>query len=87
MVRGLIVGAIAFAAAFAAERLFVSVKKDVDRYNDIRAMSGDPPLGKELFGSVGNMLTGTVRKSGSGVSGFFGGITDDVVRYAKLRSM
>ena len=41
MYRGLILGALAFAATVLAERQFVFVKKDIERYDRIRAMSGD----------------------------------------------
>ena len=43
MDRGLIVGAIAFAAAFGLERLYASMGPDIARYEKMRAMSGQPP--------------------------------------------
>ena len=52
MDRGLIVGAIAFAAAFAAERLYASMEPDLKRYEAMREMSGQPPILKELWSTI-----------------------------------
>ena len=51
MNRGLIFGAIAFAAAFAAERLFTSMTPDIARYNRMRAMSGRSRFSKSWYRS------------------------------------
>jgi hypothetical protein len=85
MVRGLIVGALAFAAAFAAERAFASMKEDLARYDAMRKRSGQEPLAKELFSTLASLLTGSVQKSG--VTSFVTSVSNDLVRYAKMRSM
>lgn len=85
MVRGLIVGAAAFAAAFAVERVLAGMKDDLMRYDSMRKMSGEEPLAKELLATLGSFLTGSVQKSG--VTSFFTSLTNDVVRYAKMRGM
>jgi hypothetical protein len=81
MTRGLIFGAIAFAAAFGAERLFASMAPDLARYNRMRAMSGQEPMFKELLTLAGGLL------GSSGARGAIAGLTDDVVRYAKMKGM
>jgi hypothetical protein len=86
MDRGLIVGAIAFAAAFGLERLYASMGPDIARYEKMRAMSGQKPILKELFSYV----TGALGESGSaqdGAKGLIAGLTSDVVRYARMRGM
>ena len=86
MDRGLIVGAIAFVAAFAAERLYASMDKDIARYEKLREMSGQPSILKELFAGVfgsGSDKTG----SGMRADGLVADLTDDVMRYARMRNM
>jgi hypothetical protein len=85
MDRGLIVGAVAFAAGFAAERLFASMSKDLARYEKLRAMSGEPPLAKELLSVVASVLGDATVKSGT--SSLISGLTSDLVRYARIRGM
>ena len=85
MARGLIVGAIAFAAAFAAERVFAGMKSDIARYDAMRKMSGQEPLAKELISTIGSLVTGSVQRSG--VTSFVTSLTNDVVRYAKMKGM
>ena len=46
MVRGIIVGCLAFAIAFAVERMLASMKEDLARYDAMRKMSGEEPLAK-----------------------------------------
>jgi hypothetical protein len=65
MVRGIILGGLAFVAVFAAERQFESMKKDIDRYNSMRAMSGDVSLFKQALNSGLELLSsfGSSRRS------------------------
>jgi hypothetical protein len=44
VVRGIILGGLAFVAVFAAERQFENLSKDIDRYNSLREMSGESSL-------------------------------------------
>ena len=81
MTRGLIVGAIAFAAAFAAERLLTSMGPDIARYNRMRAMSGQEPLFKEMISFVQSAL------GSASVSGVVTDLTNDTVRYARMKGM
>jgi hypothetical protein len=85
MVRGIVVGAIAFAAAFAAERAIEGMKRDFDRYDAMRKMSGEEPLGKELLSMLGSLVTGSVQKNG--LTTLVSTLTKDAVRYAKLQGM
>ena len=85
MVRGVILGTVAFAAAFALERLIAGMKGDLTRYDAMRKMSGDKPLAQELLSSIGSLITGPVQKSG--VTSFVTTLTSDAVRYAKMKGM
>lgn len=85
MLRGIIVGALAFAAAFGIERVFAGMKSDIARYDAMRKMSGEEPLAKELLATMGSLVTGSVQKSG--VTSFVTSLTNDVVRYAKMKGM
>jgi len=85
MVRGIIVGALAFAAAFGIERVLAGMKSDIARYDAMRKMSGEEPLAKELLATMGSLVTGSVQKSG--VTSFVTSLTNDVVRYAKMKGM
>ncbi len=86
MDRGLIVGAIAFVAAFAAERLYSSMSHDIARYEEMREMSGQPPILKELLSTV---LGATVDQKGAKrlAGGFLLDLTNDVMRYARMQNM
>lgn len=83
MDRGLIVGGLAFAAAFAAERLYRSLAPDIARYERMRAMSGQKPILKELL----SLVTGGASDDGSKNAGLIAGLTNDIVRYARMRGM
>ncbi len=87
MFRGLMFGGIAFAVAFAAERQFQFVSKDIERYNRIRAMSGDPSLVMQGFG----LLRDAIVKFGNSRRGQARGVVEalqsDVVRYARISTM
>ena len=83
MDRGLIVGAFAFVAGFAVERFVAGLAKDIARYDAIRAMSDEPPLGRQLLSVAGSL----VGQSASKPLGAFSDIASDAVRYAKMRSM
>jgi uncharacterized Fe-S cluster-containing radical SAM superfamily protein len=85
MDRGLIVGAIAFAFGFAAERLFAGLSKDIARYDELRAMSGEPALAKQLLSEVAGVFSDATLESGT--QGLVAGLTSDLVRYARIRGM
>jgi len=87
MLRGLMLGGIAFAAAYLAERQFESVRKDLTRYDRLRAMSDEGPLYKQLFRQGAGAISdfGTARQSDA--KGLLASLTGDIVRYAQLRGM
>jgi len=85
MIRGVVIGALAFGAAFALERVLSGMKSDLARYDEMRKMSGDEPLAKEVLSTLGSLITGSVQKNG--LTTFVTSITNDVVRYAKIRGM
>lgn len=87
MYRGLIFGSIAFAAVFAAERQLAAVAKDIDRYDRIRAMSGDSSLAmqgvgmlKDMIGSFGDARRGDTASAISSLQ-------SDVLRYVRISNM
>jgi hypothetical protein len=86
MDRGLIAGAIGFAVAFGAERLYASMAPDIARYEKMREMSGQKPIFKELMGMVTGPLSDSALDPG-GAGGIIAGLTADVVRYARMRGM
>ncbi|MGH7706425.1 MAG: hypothetical protein ACREM8_11680 [Vulcanimicrobiaceae bacterium] len=87
MVRGLILGAVAFGAIFFAERQFEHVKKDLDRYDSLRAMSGDEPFLKEQLNNLLGMFGSFGSARQSQAMGLFDSLQGDLMRYARLRGM
>jgi hypothetical protein len=85
MNKSLIVGALGFAAAFGAERLFEGLAKDVARYDRMRAMSDQPPMFKEVLSTVGGLFGGALRNNSG--TGMIVDLTNDIVRYAKMKGM
>ena len=87
MFRGVILGALAFAGAFAANKQLGAVGKDIARYDKIRAMSGDPPFLKQQAGQLLGQLRaqGTLRPQAG--RGMVSALIDDLMRYARIRSM
>jgi hypothetical protein len=87
MVRGLIFGALAFGVAFAAERQYTGLGKDLARFDKLRAMSGDSPFLKELAQMAVTAISEFGATRGGGARDLFGSLTSDIVRYATLRRM
>lgn len=87
MVRGLILGGIAFGLVFFGERQFETIRKDMARYDMMSEMSGDKPLWRKGL----SMLMGFVSEFGASREGaamdFFQSIQADAMRYARIRSM
>lgn len=93
MIRTMIkVGAGIFFAVFAA-RSIGNVAKDLSRYNTMREMSGDGPLGPSQFKDAikPRPAPGPGAAKGPGplatVFGLVGSLPSDLSRYLKLRSM
>ena len=87
MVRGIILGGLAFLAVFAAEHQFGSMTKDIDRYNKMREMSGDPSLFKQAI-NAGLDLVSSFSSSRRGEAlDFLQSMQSDVMRYARISSM
>jgi hypothetical protein len=87
MIRGLILGSLAFAAVFAAERQYDAMGNDVQRYDALRAMSGDPPFYRQLLASLGEMVADFAGRRAGDAGDLFTSLTSDVVRYATMRNM
>ncbi|GAC1304948.1 MAG: hypothetical protein NVSMB19_16170 [Vulcanimicrobiaceae bacterium] len=86
MVRGLALGTLAFGVVFVAERRFGSVGKDLARYDAMRAMSGDPPLVRQLFDIAYKAISEFAARKG-GAGDLLTSLTRDIVRYATIRGM
>jgi hypothetical protein len=80
MIRGLILGSIAFGAAFAFERQFVHVGRDLARYNKLSEMSGDPPFMQKQLKEIVAWIT----RPGAGM---LQTLQHDALRYARMKSM
>ena len=87
MNRGLIWGGVAFAAAYFAEQQFEHMRKDLARYDKLRAMSDKPPFLRELAGMVTGFVGAFGSQAGDAAGGFMQGIIGDLVRYARIRGM
>jgi hypothetical protein len=61
------------------------MKEDLARYDAMRKMSGEEPLAKELLATIGSLVTGSVQKSA--VTSFVTSLSNDAVRYAKMKGM
>ncbi len=87
MVRGLILGALAFGAVFAAERQYAALGKDVNRYDAMRAMSGDSTFVSQIVKTLTAMIADFGARTQGETSDFVASLTRDVVRYAMMRDM
>lgn len=87
MYRGLMFGGIAFVVVFAAERQFQLVSKDIERYNRIRAMSGDPSLAMQGVGLLWDAMKKYVDSRRGQARDIVEALQSDVVRYARISTM
>ena len=87
MYRGLILGGLAFAAVFTAERQFESLGSDIKRYNTMRAMSGDPPLERQAFDLLATYLKSLAKAKRPAIVDFTGALQNDLLRYLRMRAM
>jgi hypothetical protein len=87
MVRGLIFGSIAFVATFALERQFGALTKDIERYDRMREMSGDPPLWRQQLGNLFGFLVRYGNDHRGEASGLALGLQSDLRRYIRISSM
>jgi hypothetical protein len=95
MLRDLLWGGLFFAAGYAVAKNLDGVKKDLAHYDNLRAMSGEPPFVSEqmsrlsgLAGIAGGMLgSKDVISLVTPILRLIPGIRDDVERYTKLRAM
>ncbi len=90
MVKRLIWGGIAVAAAFGAQRMAGSLSKDLRRYDRFRAMSGDPPFVFEMIGKVPALLVALpplIESATTEAAKLLTSIPSDALRYARIKSM
>jgi hypothetical protein len=82
MFRTIVKGAIAIGFAIFAARQLVYGGRDLKRYNEMREMSGDPPLGVPTHKPETNAAARTTNPFTMLLS-----IPSDLQRYLKLKSM
>jgi hypothetical protein len=87
MVRGIVLGGLAFVAVFAAERQFELLNKDIKRYNSMREMSGDVSLGKQAINAGLELLSSLGSSRRGEALDFLAAIQNDIMRYARISSM
>jgi hypothetical protein len=87
MVRGLILGGLAFAAVFAAERQLEPLDADIKRYNAMRAMSGDPPLARQILTLAATFVRAQFEARRPLFVEFASSLQSDLVRYMRMRAM
>lgn len=87
MVRGLIFGGLAFAAAFAAERQWRVVAKDVARYDRIRAISGDPSLLRQGFAALKDAIDSFRYARRDETASALATLQHDLFRYVRIANM
>jgi hypothetical protein len=87
MVRGIILGGLAFVAVFAAERQFEHLNKDIERYNKMREMSGDVSLQKQALNAGIDLLSSFGSSRRGEAMNFLSSIQNDIMRYARIASM
>jgi hypothetical protein len=87
MVRGIILGGLAFVAVFAAERQYELLSKDIERYDKMREMSGDVSLFKQAINSGLELLSSFGSSRRGEALDFLASMQQDVMRYARISSM
>lgn len=87
MYRGLMFGGLAFAAVFVAERQLQAVGKDIDRYNRIRAMSGDPSLAMQGFGMLKELIGSFGESRRGDTASMLASLQSDLFRYVRISNM
>ena len=87
MVRGIILGALAFVAVVAAERQFEMLSKDIERYNNMREMSGDSSLFKQALNSGMDLISSFGNSRRGEALDFLASLQQDAMRYARISSM
>ncbi len=87
MVRGVIFGSLAFAAAFAGERQLRGLLQDMKRYDRLRRMSGDSSFLHEQLDTLFTLLRKRANlRRGAGFETLLG-VQSDIRRYLRIRSM
>jgi hypothetical protein len=86
MVRGLILGGIAFAAVFFTERQFEHMLPDIAHYDKLREMSGKGPLWREGLEMVLGLFSGGGTPE-SLLQSALAGLQSDVLRYSQMKAM
>jgi hypothetical protein len=86
MKRGIIFGAVGFGIAYLIGSQLASAQKDLEHYDRLRAMSGEPPFLKEQLSRVMGIVMSFVGDQTSS-HGVLGSIPHDIVRYARISTM
>jgi hypothetical protein len=87
MLRGVILGGLAFATVLVAERQFESIESDIKRYNAMREMSGDPPVSAQILAFVRERLSILLKKYRPELLGIVDAFASDAARYMRISTM
>lgn len=87
MIRALFKGLITVSTLAYAARQFSHLAKDVNRYNAMRAMSGDPPLFRSTVRGTFDPRATNASAYQSGPFVFLASLVSDGLRYLRIRSM
>jgi hypothetical protein len=87
MIRGLVLGGVAFAVAFALERQFETIRKDLARYDRLNEMSGEPPFLRKIAQSALSAISEYGASQQGKAENFLQTVQSDALRYARLRGM
>jgi hypothetical protein len=91
MNRGLVYGAVAFAAVYALEHQWSKMQGDIGYVDSMRALSDEVPILKEQMTRIIGLAGWLLAEQSPAVAGVTRGIVqslrEDIVRYAKLDTM
>ena len=89
MIRGYVLGALGIAMGILIEAQFLSMLKDVARYDKLRAMSGEPSVLQMVATMVfGSLAQDSTAAHGSSVrNALQETFVGDLIKYAKIKAM
>ncbi|HEY8298045.1 MAG TPA: hypothetical protein VIG32_08505 [Candidatus Baltobacteraceae bacterium] len=87
MRKRVILGAVGLAAGSVLIAQALSARRELKRYNNSRAMSGEGPFEREDLTTVLDEIGHNFSNNSGDVKSFFTSIPEDAMRYARMKSM
>ncbi len=87
MVRGLILGSLAFAGVYLASKQLHILQKDIAKYDQMSTMSGSPTLAQKAITSLLNVFGQPLVSRERQTRDFIENVVGDVIRYARIKGM